>query len=88
MNPQFALEQCSTQWTFRGGWTWQRFIADKAGLSAISNDNPDIVYFELGANDLDDPAVEPEVIALRAITVAEALLDGGTSLVILGEALH
>ena len=48
---------------------------------------PDIIYFELGTNDLDS-SLTPHQAAYTALEVADTLICSGIKQVIIGEALH
>lgn len=85
-SPDFNLNQCLIRWHFRGGWTWERFLKEKKGLDHVKKCNIDMLYMEMGSNELDG-FYSPVLIAERAIRTADALLDSGVKLVILGEVL-
>lgn len=87
MEHHFNLAQCSTHWIHRGGWTWDRFLTQKTGFKSVAKLHTEVVYFELGGNELDSD-MDPYVLCEQALNIAQGLLDNGSSLIILGEVLY
>lgn len=55
-NKYFAnmkMQEAYIRWICRGGWTWDLFDSDKKGWQEVKEYKPDLVFIELGTNDLD-----------------------------------
>ena len=87
MDIQLNLNQCNITWVYQGGWTWDKFKDQQSGLPSIIQNQPDIVFCQLGSNDLDGPT-DPYVLAHRAINIAKDLLQANIGIVILAEAIE
>jgi len=86
-SPNLNLVDTSVTW-HTGFGTWDKFRDRPHGLPALlSPPHPDIVYFELGGNDLDSH-LSAVCVAKKALDTASVLIKQGVSLVILGQALH
>ena len=81
----FGLNDIVVQWRSKGGKTWDMF--EKQDLSFVLSTKPDIVYLELGGNDLDSDSSSDQV-AHKALDISHYLINHGISLVIIGEVLH
>ncbi len=78
------LRDADINWHGRGGNTFQGFL--EFDLHHVLSANPEIVYFELGCNDLDSN-ISAETIATLALDTAESLLANNVKLVIFGKVL-
>ena len=86
-DPDFHLAQADVSWCFKGGWTWEKFWADPCGFVSVYEAKPDVIFIQLGGNDLDSH-LEAHTVANYALDVAAAFLHYDVQLVILGEVLH
>ena len=82
------LAQLSVSWIYKGGWTWKSF-SQKSSSELVTQhaESFNIVFFELGSNDLDS-TTSAQSIAQLALDTAHDIINNGSSLVILGEVLE
>ncbi len=89
MKETLGIDGITVRWFIKGGQTWNRFKHDRSGhgLASLKQWSPDIVYFELGINDVDydDRA---ETVCSRAKDLIFDLVKGGVKVVIIGQVIH
>ena len=54
LDTNFNLQNTEVRWFYRSGRTWAKFRAP--ALQNVIDFNPDLLYIELGGNDLDSQA--------------------------------
>ena len=84
--PDFHLAQADVTWVFKGGWTLGKFCVEPPGFQSVIYSLPQVVFLQLGGNDLDSP-LSAETVANRAISLASDLRSHGVQIVILGEVI-
>lgn len=80
------IAEADITWLHKGGMTWFSFGEAREGKQAVIQSKPDLLYLELGTNDLDS-YMPPLDVAQKAISVVNELLDSGVKRVILGEVI-
>ena len=76
---------CQIFWEVKGGMLARHLYNDY--LSAVMNHLPDIVYVEIGSNDLCDPDLVPADPALEVFHFVTSLLNLGVAYVLVGQVL-
>ena len=66
---------------FRGSSQKPKLIFREPNLQKIKDKNPDIVYLELGSNDISDRSLGPEKIASDLEDIARELINSGVKFV-------
>jgi hypothetical protein len=87
MDCHLHLDAAIVSWNYKGGWTWQKFLAEETGFQSVIANSPDIVFCQLGGNELDS-SISAQQVAQQALNTAKEFINNGVTLVIIGEELE
>lgn len=82
-NVHFGLDNVKVTWHYTGGLTIDSFM--EKHYSVIQNLKPNIVFLQLGENDMDSYHINALDIASDLIDLAQSLRDSGVQHVIIGQ---